>query len=421
MQTGYVDMNELADRATKVLHANKQSDDVGIAKEFRKFDRSNEFMHQLLENTKSAKTTTTVKNHIAKIEEAFGSTFGSKLGTSNRIYFSLEEVHLIFDQMLEMDLRYKENIPVPFRMSKAYVWLLTNLKGGTGKTSAVVYLAVAMALLYFQRPRILVLDLDPQGQVHDYFDGRVIDAETTPTVGQVVTGYKMAPAGLDHTEWLKSNVVRKSHIANIDYIPALPSDTQLERHLSKKYFNGESDFSCLKQLNEKIIDPLKSSYDIILMDSPPANNLTVHSGVFAADGIIVPAATKPMDSEPTLSYIRELSNKIEILKDELDYPGINSFWTLPGMHKDTRQSSRTVKRRFVKAFQDRLLPEIAEREGYLSASQTFKTMYDYATNDDAGTNQRSKIIEDWDRVAEPLLRYMERYDDLRVHSLKEEA
>jgi len=408
-----VDLDALAEVAINVLNSNKEDAEFGDAKEFRKYDRSKELMEQLLDGVLSKKACTTVKNHIKKIEESIGTTLGEK-GTNNHVYFTLEEVHLIFDALLEMNTKYHANIPQKFTMSEAYVWLLTNLKGGTGKTTASVYLAIALALYSFQRPRILVVDTDPQGQVHEYFDGRVINQDTTPTLGQVVSGFAVAPEGMDHLEWLKTSVVRKSHVANIDYIPALPSDTRLERFLNKKYFSPETEYDCLKLLNEKVIAPLKNSYDIILIDSPPHNNLSVHSGIYCADGIIIPAATKPMDSEPTLAYVKELAHKVNILKEELDYPGVKAVRALPGMFNERRVSAKTVKRRYSKVFQETLLPEIIEREGYLNASQQFRTMFDYSTNDDAGTPQRSHIISDWNSVAEQLLRYMERYDDLKV-------
>jgi len=408
-----VDLDALSDVALKVLNSNKEDAEFGEAKDFRKYDRSKELMEQLLDGVLSKKACTTVKNHIKKIEESIGTTLGEK-GTNNHVYFTLEEIHLIYDALLGMNTKYHANIPQKFTMSEAYVWLLTNLKGGTGKTTASVYLAIALALYSFQRPRILVVDTDPQGQVHEYFDGRVINQDTTPTLGQVVSGFAVAPKGMDHLEWLKASVVRKSHVANIDYIPALPSDTRLERFLNKKYFSPETEYDCLKLLNEKVIAPLKNSYDIILIDSPPHNNLSVQSGIYCADGIIIPAATKPMDSEPTLAYVKELAHKVNILKEELDYPGVKAIRALPGMFNERRVSAKTVKRRYSKVFQEMLLPEIIEREGYLNASQQFRTMFDYSTNDDAGTPQRSHIINDWNSVAEQLLRYMERYDDLKV-------
>src|SRR3954464_9049902 len=61
-------------------------------------------------------------------------------------------------------------------------------KGGTGKTTAVRHLADA-----FQRAglEVLVVDLDPQGNLSDYFD---VDPEAEPTIRDVLVGQAKARA-----------------------------------------------------------------------------------------------------------------------------------------------------------------------------------------------------------------------------------
>src|SRR3978361_2511724 len=55
-------------------------------------------------------------------------------------------------------------------------------KGGTGKTTAVRTLTDV-----FRRSGldVLAIDLDPQGNLSDYFD---VDPQATPTVGDVLSG-----------------------------------------------------------------------------------------------------------------------------------------------------------------------------------------------------------------------------------------
>ena len=59
-------------------------------------------------------------------------------------------------------------------------------KGGTGKTTAVRHLADV-----FRRADldVLVIDLDPQGNLSDYFD---VDPEAQPTLGEVLAGHARA-------------------------------------------------------------------------------------------------------------------------------------------------------------------------------------------------------------------------------------
>ncbi len=55
-------------------------------------------------------------------------------------------------------------------------------KGGTGKTTTVRTLTDV-----FRRTglRVLAVDLDPQGNLSDYFD---VDPEATPTIADVLSG-----------------------------------------------------------------------------------------------------------------------------------------------------------------------------------------------------------------------------------------
>ena len=63
-------------------------------------------------------------------------------------------------------------------------------KGGTGKTTAVRHLTDV-----FRRAGldVLAIDLDPQGNLSDYFD---VDPSVEPTIGDVLTGRVKATAAV---------------------------------------------------------------------------------------------------------------------------------------------------------------------------------------------------------------------------------
>src|SRR3954451_22829311 len=74
-------------------------------------------------------------------------------------------------------------------------------KGGTGKTTTVRTLADV-----FRRAglKVLVADMDPQGNLSDYYD---VPADATPTVAEVLAGSaKAADAG--HDGVLRANLGR---------------------------------------------------------------------------------------------------------------------------------------------------------------------------------------------------------------------
>ena len=63
-------------------------------------------------------------------------------------------------------------------------------KGGTGKTTTVRHLVGAFRQTGL---RVLAVDLDPQGNLSDYFD---IDPEAEPTIGDVLSGRASASAAI---------------------------------------------------------------------------------------------------------------------------------------------------------------------------------------------------------------------------------
>src|SRR6201991_2302485 len=86
-----------------------------------------------------------------------------------------------------------------------------SLKGGTGKTTTVRTLADVLRRVGLD---VLAIDLDPQGNLSDYFD---VPADATPTIADVLTG---------------DSKVRDA--AHDGIVPASPILAEVERSLSGK-------------------------------------------------------------------------------------------------------------------------------------------------------------------------------------------
>ncbi len=72
-------------------------------------------------------------------------------------------------------------------------------KGGTGKTTAVRHLTEAFRDAGL---RVLAVDLDPQGNLSDYFD---VDPEADPTIGDVLSGRATAADAI-HDDVIPANL-----------------------------------------------------------------------------------------------------------------------------------------------------------------------------------------------------------------------
>jgi chromosome partitioning protein len=164
-------------------------------------------------------------------------------------------------------------------------------KGGTGKTTAVRHLADV-----FRRAELAVLavDLDPQGNLSDYFD---VDPSVEPTIGDVLTGRAKAREAVHD-----------------GIIPANLSLAEAELQLAGKMGRELTLKRALKQID--------AEHDIILIDCPPALGLLTVNALVAADHALLSAEAQYF----ALQGVEQALEVIELARDglnpDLDWLGV---------------------------------------------------------------------------------------------------
>lgn len=171
---------------------------------------------------------------------------------------------------------------------------LTNQKGGVGKTTSTATLGSALAGLGL---RVLLVDLDPQGSLTQFFgvesDGR--------SLAEVFGG------ALDGTLKL-CDVIQPVR----EGISLAPSNIRLSAsELGIVVRRGRENI--LKGALSKLDD-----FDVALIDCPPSMGLLTANGIVAARGVIIPS----LPAESDLHGVRLLLRTLERVKSEGLNPGI---------------------------------------------------------------------------------------------------
>ncbi|MDP8971127.1 MAG: ParA family protein [Actinomycetota bacterium] len=146
----------------------------------------------------------------------------------------------------------------------ARVLTVANQKGGVGKTTTAVSLAAALAELDC---RVLLLDLDPQGNATSGVGMHVQPGQ--PTI------YEMLVDGVDIGDAIAPTPVR-----NLAVVPATIDLAGAEIELV-------SAFSREQKLRRALL-PVRSDFDVILVDCPPSLGLLTVNGLSASGGVLIP-------------------------------------------------------------------------------------------------------------------------------------
>jgi chromosome partitioning protein len=160
-------------------------------------------------------------------------------------------------------------------------------KGGTGKTTAVRTLTDV-----FRRGglEVLAVDLDPQGNLSDYFD---VPPDASPTVADVLMGRATAAEAI-HDGVIPSNL----QVAEAE----LSLAGKMGRELTLR----------------KALRDVADDYDVIMIDCPPALGLLAVNALVAADHALLSAEAQYF----ALQGVEQALEVIELARDGLN-PGLN--------------------------------------------------------------------------------------------------
>jgi chromosome partitioning protein len=223
---------------------------------------------------------------------------------------------------------------------------VSNQKGGVGKTTTTVNLAAALAL---HGQRVLVIDLDPQGNASTALG--VAHQSGTPSSYDVLLGGEAVDDVLAPVE-----ISNSLHCvpATIDLAGA---DIELTAQVAREY-----------RLQRAITTHLAdgAELDYIFIDCPPSLGLLTLNALVAAKEVLIPIQTEYY----ALEGLAQLLSTIALVKEHLN-PAITVSTVLLTMY-DSRtrladQVAEEVKRHFGPLVIDAMIPRsvrVSEAPGY---------------------------------------------------------
>jgi len=180
----------------------------------------------------------------------------------------------------------------------AKILAITNQKGGVGKTTTGVNLAASLAAT---RQRVLLIDLDPQGNATM---GSGIDKRTLQ-----VTVYHLL---LGEAEIAGVRV--RSTSGNYDVLPA-----------NRELAGAEIELIELEHRETRLksaLATIEQDYDFILIDCPPALNLLTVNGLCAAQSVLIPMQCEYYALEGLSDLVQTIKKVRAHLNPQLQIEGL---------------------------------------------------------------------------------------------------
>ncbi len=215
-------------------------------------------------------------------------------------------------------------------------------KGGTGKTTTVRTLADVLRRVGLD---VLCVDLDPQGNLSDYFD---VPADADPTVADVLSGRAKAADAI-HDGILPANL----GLAEAELVLA----GKMGREMTLR----------------RALRDVKRRRDLVLIDCPPALGLLTVNALVAADYALISSEAEYF----SLQGVEQALEVVELAKESL-HPDLEWLGVLLNLADMRTVHAREAQQQLNERFADKVFASVVRRSvRYAESAERGVSIIDY--------------------------------------------
>jgi len=239
---------------------------------------------------------------------------------------------------------------------------IANQKGGVGKTTTAVNLAHGLVL---EGKRVLLVDLDPQGQC------------------ATILGLKQEPGvfNLLVAEQTLAQVTRTTDRQGLFVVLGNSKTATAQTVISVQHCPVSYTY-------EKIVHPAsEDNYDFLIIDTPPSVGELQVQSLWASDGVLIPCSVDYLASDGVFSIIETLNR----IGQEFDWRG-SVLGILPTFYDNVTRESKATLRDLRENFDQLVLRRIHRATILRECAVEGKTIYELAPASRAA-KQYSRLVE----------------------------
>ncbi|MGI9114887.1 MAG: ParA family protein [Chthoniobacterales bacterium] len=250
---------------------------------------------------------------------------------------------------------------------------IANQKGGVGKTTTAVNLGAALAE---KKQRILIIDLDPQGNATSSLGMQEFEGESLydPLLGSAAIAEKILPTRLDNLFLIP---------ADLDLAGAEVEIARMPDHLLRL---------------TQALGPLRddNAFDFVFLDCPPSLGILMTNALAAADELLTPIQCEYFALEGLVKIVRV----IEQVRDSGANARIEISGIVMTMFDSRTKLSGQVVAEVRQHFGERVFETMVPRSVRLSEAPSFgKTILEYDSAGPGARAYRALADEFWERRA----------------------